>query len=889
MPSCLWIVALATPWASGAECSEVLFRPLTFDDAKAENRVKDPGFEHAGTSRSDWRPFGKGFEVDREVRFEGQQSIRCTARDTETALGATRVFELNHDRVVPVRVRARSRCEGVEGTPLGGYSIWVDIIHNDGSPTWGLMEFFTPGTHGWEEQTLTVMPVKPIARMFVHLLFRGVKGTAWFDDACVQILDTTTSRIFDGEAVDVVKASAAATRTAQPLPIVASADGSIAVLGDRESGLLTGVRLRGERRLAGSLPGGILVQDAGERGPIHRVTAPMHVEGAIAKQHTSLGVLGLDVTTTLRAEAKRIRGRIHVRNRDDSARSLSVAAAIPLPALGWHWHADIRRSEEIRPNRTYWNTVQMNAGKTGTASRYPLAAIADGDVGVAIAVPLDEPRIVRLAYDAQQEWLIAAFDFAASSAVKKLPNQGWVDFEVFSFDGRWGFRAALQRYYELHPDAFRRRVSDVGLWMAFAKISEVERPEDFGFYFKEGLGDQAYDNAHGIRTFRYTEPQSQWMPMPKGMKRSYDQAVRLMEQRARDPRRADRTRYQAVLTSGAKNADGRYHVTMHEAPWCDGAVFALNPDPELPGEVNKARVNYDPNQATKLYADEPQHGIDGEYLDSLDGWSSQRNYRPAHLACADVPPVYDPETRRPCLLNAFSIWEFVRWMSRLVHGQGKLMMANATPTRYPWQVAWLDVMGQETNWKPNGQWRPMTDVELCYRRSLCATKPYLLLQNSDFTRWTKDDTRRYFMRAGAYGVLPSFFSANAATDHYFRNPTWYNRDRPLFKRFVPVIRRIALAGWRPVTHARAEPQTLQVERFGEAGTPECFLTVHNPTEEAVSGRLTVLPDLRAARANDLIGGLSLRFVAGNGDGASKSALVNVPAQETLFLQLHPKN
>ena len=51
--------------------------------------------------------------------------------------------------------------------------------------------------------------------------------------------------------------------------------------------------------------------------------------------------------------------------------------------------------------------------------------------------------------------------------------------------------------------------------MPFAKISQVKGWEDFGFQFKEGNDETAWDDAHGILTFRYTEPMTWWMPMPK--------------------------------------------------------------------------------------------------------------------------------------------------------------------------------------------------------------------------------------------------------------------------------------------------------------------------------------------------------------------------------------
>ena len=47
------------------------------------------------------------------------------------------------------------------------------------------------------------------------------------------------------------------------------------------------------------------------------------------------------------------------------------------------------------------------------------------------------------------------------------------------------------------------------------------------------------------------------------------------------------------------------------------------------------------------------------------------------------------------------------------------------------------------------------------------------------------------------GCFPGFFSHNASQGHYFTRPELYDRDRPLFKKYVPLCKLVAEAGWRP--------------------------------------------------------------------------------------------
>jgi hypothetical protein len=143
-----------------------------------------------------------------------------------------------------------------------------------------------------------------------------------------------------------------------------------------------------------------------------------------------------------------------------------------------------------------------------------------------------------------------------------------------------------------------------------------------------------------------------------------------------------------------------------------------------------------------------------------------------------------------------------------------------------WLPPLLEVLGTETDWNPDGKWRPMSDEELLYRRALCKGKPYCFLMNTEFERFSAELVERYMKRSLAYGMFPGFFSHNASQGHYFTRPELYNRDRPLFQKYVPLCRRVAEAGWEPLTRARSSDERVYVERFGDR-----YLTVFNDSRE----------------------------------------------------------
>ena len=198
-------------------------------------------------------------------------------------------------------------------------------------------------------------------------------------------------------------------------------------------------------------------------------------------------------------------------------------------------------------------------------------------------------------------------------------------------------------------------------------------------------------------------------------------------------------------------------------------------------------------------------------------------------------------------------FEYVRQIARDVHALDRLMMANATPIQLCWLAPLLDVMGTETDWHGNGQWQPMSDGELLFRRAMCKGKPYCFLMNTRFEDFSHELVGQYMRRAVAYGMFPGFFSHNASEGHYFSRPELYNRDRPLFQQFIPLCRRVAEAGWEPLTGATCDDEQVYVERFGDR-----LLTVFNDSGQ--SRKVTVrceLPNVQGGQ--DLVRGTDVHW------------------------------
>jgi hypothetical protein len=509
-------------------------------------------------------------------------------------------------------------------------------------------------------------------------------------------------------------------------------------------------------------------------------------------------------------------------------RALTLYYCERVDATGGTWWNTIRESKTIQGSECA-KLTNVPSGANGLTSLYPFAAIAKNVRGWMIALPPSlGPRPTRLFYNPTAKLLCAAFDVALTRTNEANPGRAWAEVYISRIDPRWGLRDAARRYYAAFPDAFKKRVPKEGVWIPFTNPAEVPHPEDFGITVHEGDDSVASDARLGVLSFRYTEPMTWWMNMDPSIPRTYNAALQVLKKYLTEGSPDDRKKAQAVYSSATLAADGRYNVSFENQPWANGAVWVLNPNPHLPHDgpnATQADVDFNWPEAQKRYADTP---LSGEYLDSLEDHAEVLDYRPESLAASTLCPSFDTDNLKPVLPQAFSTYELTRYMSDKLHSIGKLLMANSTP-REAWSyMPLLDDAGIEVNWAEGGGWTPDSDDIFCYRRTMAYHKPYMLLQNTDFSKFGPEKVSGYFKRCLFYAVYPSFFSSDASSHPYWQNKALFERDRPVFKAIIPLIRRLSESGWEPVTGATTDNADIWVERYGEN-----LYTVFNPGSSQV--------------------------------------------------------
>ncbi len=878
-----------------------VFKPASRDIPMSQNLLSNASFETTSHGlASNWDAHFSGYTLDDRSGHSGGRALRLTSDVPIDQHAAYQEVVLNQEKPFPLYFSAWSKASDVTGQANADYSLYLDVLYTDGTNLFGQALEFAPGTHDWQLREGFIRPEKPVQSVGVNVLLRNTHaGTAWFDDLTLQEVQTDT-QLFDGML--------ATTERPDPplfgdtsLPL-STADGltlELSSIGAAVTGLaIDNIPVNDADYAYAS---GFFVRDVLSQSEL------IHVGGALSRGESGIAHLADINSLDLKFSAQYTTGPdridIHAELQDASGRDRAITLyfALPVNAQGWTWGDDIRAERKIDGVTELSNFSLPNGlGATGHQSKYPWASLSGPAGGIALAVPLDSPRIFRLVYNPASRQFYAAFDLGISPLTAKFPKRAWADLVIYRFESEWGFRAAAQRYYDRFPDAFARRVppEQEGIWVAFSDISEIPSIGDFGIAFHEinDLQQVSFDDAAGITSLRYlSEPWSSWFPLsdPKVNPSNHDNLVSYLRDRQKNGSGSEQRQAEATLSSGLFDDRGHYSYDIDTKPWCDGpvgcVVFTLNPDPDIGGApypLNKANLEWN-EQARKAY--DVASGLDGEYLDSLESRASTLNFRAEHFTTADVPLTFRTADRRLGMPEAFAITKYSRWLADEVHRNGRWAMGNGVRNNLPWGSDLFDIAGVEVDWMKSGSFSPDGDALMNYRRTLSYQRPYGLLMNTEFDNMSQEMVDRYFQVSLFYGIYPSMFSHDSATDPYWDNSRLYNRDRPLFRRYVPLIKRLNIAGWQPMTHAKTSDPAVYIERFG--AWPNLNFTVRNTREVPVTVVITIeaqslsLPEAPAT-ALALVAGEQYQL---SPPGSARTLPVSLGPQSTEVLQLMQAN
>jgi len=846
------LIVLLTLCAWEGMAMEPAVKILRGAEARAENLLQNGKLEDTvgGMIRA-WSPYEQGYEMSAGAGRDGSTAAHCKNESASKRSGVSQSVEVDRDAAIPLMARGWSKAQDVSGGRNSGYSVYVDIVFQDGTSLWGQTGKFNTGTHDWEMQEVVILPNKPVKSVNVYGLFRGHTGQVWFDDFELFELGGGKVAILDGVPVETGLESARAEEEEVMEVFGASTDDGLTLAYDFAGGTIASLKLDDRELLQRDVPSGFLVRDVAANSDFYGFESGVCAE---------LG-LALEWQEELQTDkCLQVRGKITDTTGQD--RAITLIFALPVDAVGWKWHDDMRSSRVIEEGSEYINGVNIHTGANGIMSLYPFGSISDDESGLALAIDMGTVAQYRIGYNSWMKQFFIAYDFGLAKETDKFPGAAPFSFAIYRTDPQWGFRSAAKKLYEIFPDYFQCRSKDQGIWMPFTKISSVEGWEDFGFKYHEGNNDVLFDDKANILTFRYTEPATWWMKMETEIERTDENIVAQLQAYAKSDDARKRRSAEATIVSGSYDEQGRYQYLVRDTPWCNGAVFSMNPNPHIPGN-SEAKMYWNEAVKRRLYGSADKGEQDGEYLDSLEAYvTADENFRREHFHYVTVPLTFSTSSKKPVIHKAMSIYEFSKWLAQDVHKMGKLMFANSVPHKFAFLCPFFDIMGTETNWVgSDGSWRPASDSSMNLKRTMCYQKPYLFLMNTRYEKFTIDLVEKYFQRSLFYGMYPSMFSHNAAEEPYWKAPEFYNRDRELFKKYLPLIKKIAEAGWEPITCAVSDNDAVYVERFGTDSDGNVYITLLNNSSETQEAYIAIMAgELGLANVqsvHDLISGESI--------------------------------
>ena len=831
---CPYVILCSAFWASGfAQTSRPVFLPARID--AGANQMVNAGFEDGAQH---WQGWKEGFErVEGAGARSGNACARLTSQDLKLEHGVCQRVELSQKEPALVIVEAWSRAEDVSGAANDGYSLYVDAQYMDGTHLWQQTASFPTGTHGWVRRQVAIMPAKPIRFLLVYGLLRQHTGIAYLDDFTLHMPEQ--GGIFDGIPV----AARGLGRALEPRARLKLSTRDGLVLELDEAGRIVTVGKDSRSTNTQLTPqSGFFLRDAAAESAFVRPAMVVKEDGDGIRLSGTWQEAGLVLEARLTAVGDRIAVAGSVTDTTGRDRCVSVYFALPFGLDRAVWWRDVSDGRGVKPDAQHGHWTNIGVGANAFVSKYPWCAVTTPREGLSLYVPMDQPQVMRMGISAGL--LYIAFDVGLSPKATKTPCRAAFEFGLYRHDSAWGFRSAAQRYYDFFPQCFTKRVESEGIWLITRSIKAIENPEDFHFKFHEtGARNDPFGAKLGILSFRYSEPW-RWR-----QRYSKERGGGTPEQRTREGSLAEldrrltstdlRIRRHSWAVKGAvcHDEDGKPVVYTEDAPWGTSALFVCNANPALPlvgpDQVNQAFCFYSPKIAQERYESGVDPEQDGEYIDSVEGfrWPRVQNYREEHFAHTDGLLTFGTRSRCPCILTAFSHWAFLRYTGEDLHRRGKLMFGNALPTTFYYFAPYFDVLGTEHGWiRRDGTWSPEAEERTNYRRALCYRKPFLMLLNTDFDHLTYEAVEKYMRRCAFFGLFPSMFSSDAYHNRYFDDSKYYDRDRPLFRKYIPIILDMAKAGWFPVPHARCPNGAIRIERFGEG--PRVFLSVMNTDTQA---------------------------------------------------------
>ncbi|KAJ3450278.1 hypothetical protein M0812_06449 [Anaeramoeba flamelloides] len=738
------------------------------------NYLENPSFEDVDPENSEqadhWKPlWSNGYSYETTGCKTGDRCVKLSASTTSEECAAYQQWKPASslsESLYYIKISGWAKAESVSGeVDAGDFAFYMDIALTSGENQYGETLAFNTGTHDWEYMERIVTLEGEIESASIYCLLRDKTGTVWFDDLKIEPFERSQF-----ELTEVVP---------------------------RNSNTWT------------------------QTGESNDESSTLYL---YATYETFDNYISVDVEL----EDPQLY--------EDQDRSVTLFWSLPVDATSdsYTWCFDPENEEEV--GQGVYTRRNFDIG-SATMSFYPYSSLGGSEHGISLAVPVDQGLFAfDFKYNARSSEYLVSFHVGLKKS--HFDGSSNLHFIIYKFpNSQHKCRASMAFYYDyVYPDIFLKRIpEEQGIWMPFRKISDLEDWEDFGFKFYEGSSEPEFMNENNIYNYPYIENGLMHLSLPEGFELTDENVWNYIVECPNNASLSEATQDKCKQINSSGIYDENLHLQWQEEKrdWNDGAKFLVNSNEDIPKEfypVNRGMRMYETVEKFYQDASDNNYKISGVYVDSLECFSKNLNYRPSHFNVEKVTLITD-ENHKAAFFGQQHSYTFSKILAETVRNKSEdqSLMANGVLFRFSQFAAWYDVFGTETTWLRDGTYTNLAHYYMTFYRSIAYKKPYLFLQNSDFSdNWTKDTTQRYFDYSFHYGIFPGFFSPEASSNsHYFDHPEYYNRDRPLFKWYIPKIKLIAESGWMPITLSTIEfvstvsdTTSSYIERWGPKGDGE---------------------------------------------------------------------
>ncbi|RLF41738.1 MAG: hypothetical protein DRN12_02380 [Thermoplasmata archaeon] len=523
--------------------------------------------------------------------------------------------------------------------------------------------------------------------------------------------------------------------------------------------------------------------------------------------------------------------------RNNEEKALDVYFLLPIDANQWKWWDDIRNWHKIE-NGIYEMVINADESSYLLLSPYPASAITNNKVGISIAVPLSKPRIFRIFYDANLNKFGISFSFGLSP----LTPFNSVNFTIYLYkcDAGWGFRSALDRYYNFFPQYFNRSI-DQKFMNSTGEFADFGIRAVQGHFYNENQAKLLPEfNSKNVYTAEYTlptqfEPKSLrgiYEPSP-----NYEEFMNLINYYAKNGSIFIKMKARAVENSTIQDVNGDIILGQiirgpNWAPDSWVGRIPLNTDPELPG-YNIATMMLQTVQLAFENAEKYHAIINGVEIDNFMKMCRYIDMNETRFQYTDFPLVYGANNFKPGIHGMTSMVEYLQYLSEWLDENepdtkisGNCVEMGVASFGFPYLSGFPFEMASLTDWNFN-------DIELNYRRSIAYHKMISAHQCSKM--YDKHGSiimpyvYEFINESIFYGIYPLM------KDDFFENCN-YERSRPVYKKVIPILDELFLAGWEPITYAETT-NGIWIERFGDNNT--IYFTVRNNDTTTIGYNITI--------------------------------------------------